>query len=179
VLRDQLFSLRMVPALALVVACQPPAGQQSDRRKGDVADSAKAVAQRVIDNSNRMDWAAVFRNYSNDPDAKYVENGVVYPSLQALEKAYAEFGPTLELVTNSVDAWDVVVLGPEAASVMLPIHLRIKAKGRPEAQGQLVWSAVIQRRNGRWQVVQSHESWQNAQQLLAALAPASAGGAPK
>jgi ketosteroid isomerase-like protein len=171
VLRSEI-GLRILVILPLVGACQAPTPQFSDRQKADIADSARAVAQRVIDNSNRMDWAAVFADYSNDSDAKYVENGTLYRSLDALKEAYTEFGETVDLVTNSVDAWDVMVLGPDAAAIMLPIRLRIRAKGRPEAQGELVWSAIVQRRGGRWQVVQTHESWQNAQQLLAAIAPA-------
>jgi hypothetical protein len=63
------------------------------------------------------------------------------------------------------------VLAPDAAAVTLPIHLRIKAKGRPEYKGQYVWSGIVQRRSGTWKLIQSHESWQNAEQIMAAITP--------
>jgi ketosteroid isomerase-like protein len=92
-------------------------------------------------------------------------------SLDSLKKSYAEFAPILELVNNTVDAWDVTVLGPDTAVVTLPIHLKIKAKGRPRAMRRYVWSAVIQRRGGRWKEIHTHESWQQPEKLLAALVP--------
>jgi ketosteroid isomerase-like protein len=133
--------------------------------------SAKAVARRIMAHSNQLNFSAAFDDYSADADTRYVENGVLFPSLDSLKKSYAEFVPILELVNNSVDAWDVTVLGPDAAVVTLPIHLKIKAKDRPQAMGQYVWSAVIQRRGGRWKAIQTHESWQQPEKLLAALVP--------
>jgi hypothetical protein len=163
--------VRLLGSVALILAaCQPSSPNAAQLTA--VADSARAVARRIIDNSNKLDFAAAFQDYSADADARYVENGMLYPSLEALKKAYAELTPGLELVANSVDSWDVQILGAEAASVTLPIHLRIKGKGRPEYAGQYVWSGIVQRRGGRWQLVQSHESWPNAEKVFAAIMPA-------
>ena len=168
----------LVPLAAAVVtgitACAPSASEFTDAQRTAVADSAKAVAKRIIENSNQLNFSAAFEDYAADPDTRYVENGVLFPSLDSLKQSYAEFVPILELVRNSVDAWDVTVLGPDAAVVTLPIHLTIKAKGRPQAAGQYVWSAVMQRRAGRWKAIQTHESWQNPEKLLAALMPPAA-----
>ena len=155
--------------LMMSVACQ--SSTPTPTQLAAVADSARAVAQRIIDNSNKLDFPAAFQEYSADADARYVENGALYSSLDALKKAYAELSPVLELVANSVDSWHVLVLGPEAARVTLPIHLRIKAKGRPEYTGQYVWTGIVQRRGGRWQLVQSHESHPNAEKVMAAVMP--------
>lgn len=167
-------SVRTVAVLtltAVVIACRSQNHEQLEAGNTAVADSAKALAQRVIENSNRMAWDAAFADYSPAEDARYVEGGVMYPSLAALKQSYAELAPNLELVNNTVDSWQIVPLGSAAASITLPIHLRIKAKGRPEFSTQYVWSAVAQQRDGRWQLVQTHESWQNAEQLMAALSP--------
>ena len=64
------------------------------------------------------------------------------------------------------------MLADDAASFTLPMHFSIKAKGRPSYSGQYVWSGVVQRRAGTWQIIQSHESWLNFDQVIAALAPA-------
>jgi len=152
----------------------------TDSQKTAVADAAKEVAVRVIAYSNKLDFATALKDYSPDADARYVENGVLL-SYDALKKVYlTDLGPTLEVCENTVDAWDVTVLGPDAASVTVPIHLRIKAKGGPEIKNHpYVWSAVIQRRGGRWQVVQTHESHVDYERLVAALTPPPASPPPK
>jgi ketosteroid isomerase-like protein len=153
------------------IGCQTQAPTLSDAQKASIADSVKTVVQRIIANSNKLDFPAVFQDYSADPDARFTENGALYASLDAMKKAYADLVPTMEIIDNTVDAWNVTVLAEDAAAVTLPIHLRIKAKGRPEYKGQYVWSGIVQRRNGAWKLIQSHESWQNAEQIMAAITP--------
>lgn len=163
--------MTLLAACLVTLACRTSGRMASDAQRRAVADSARAIAGRLIENSNRLDFDAVYRDYSRDADARFVENGVLFPSVDSMRRSYAGFAPLLERVDNSVDAWDIMVVGPEAAVVTLPVHLRIKVKGRPEAAGQYVLSLVIQRRGGRWQVVQTHESWQHPEQLMAALTP--------
>ena len=118
-----------------------------------VAAAAKNVVETVLQKVNHLDFAGAFAVYSNDPDARFIENGVLAPSLDALKREYAELGPTLEFLENKVDSETVLVLAEDGAAVTVPVHFRIKAKGRPEYAGQYVWSVIVQRRNGTWQLV--------------------------
>ena len=88
-----------------------------------------------------------------------------------MKKGYVDLAPTLESLQNTLDAMDVLVLGPDAASVTAPFHFTFKPKGRPEYKAQGVFSVIVQRRAGSWKIVQSHESWVNADQVMAALVP--------
>ena len=167
---------RTITALALVISllvisCQSKTKSAATIDKTAVADSAKAVAQRIIDNSNKLDFEAAFNNYSADADARYTENGTTYPSLAAMKDAYKELMLSFEILQNSVKSWDVMVLDGEAAMVTLPIHAKLKVKDRDAIEIDYVWSALVQKRNGRWLVVQTHESWVNADKAMAALFP--------
>ena len=168
----------MVLVAVTVVACQSQSKGLTQVQKDAVAASATAVVNTIFEKSNQLDFAGALAVYSGDADARYIENGVVAPSLEAFKQQYAELGPTLELLENKIDSTTVLVLAGDAAAVTVPVHLRIKAKGRPEYAGQYVWSGIVQRRNGTWQLVQSHESWVNADQGMAAIAPVSAVQAP-
>jgi hypothetical protein len=53
----------------------------------------------------------------------------------------------------------------------LPIHFKIKAKGLPEHNGQYVWSGILRKDNGKWTLLQSHESWLNYAEAMPALTP--------
>jgi hypothetical protein len=159
--------------ILLVLSCQPQQATLTESQKSEIANTAKAVVQNVIDNSNRLDFKAALQNYSGDPDTRYIENGMIFPSLTALEEAYNEFGPTLELLENRIDSWDIIVLAADAVSITLPIQLRIKPKNLSEYNGRYVWSGIVQKRNGKWMIVQSHESWLNYTEVVAALTPPS------
>lgn len=159
--------------LGLCAACQAGSHDLSDAQRGAVADTARMIVQDVFNKSNRLDFMAALTSYSPDADARYIENGVLIPSFDALKKEYAELGPTLDSLANTVDSLNVLVLATDAAAVTAPVHFRIKAKGRPAYTGQYVWSGIVQRRRGAWKIVQSHESWVNAQDVMAALAPPS------
>ena len=152
-------------------SCQQQPGALTESQKAAIADSAKAVVQAIFSYSDKLDFNASFQLYSGDPDARFIENGVLFPSLDAMKKAYAELGTILESVNNSIDRWDTMVLAADAVAFTSPIHFSIKAKGRPEYHGEYVWSGIVQRRSGSWKLVQSHKSWFNAEQVIAAITP--------
>jgi len=173
-MKVSLCSVMLILVVVTTVGCQSRSDGLTPAQKEAVAASAKSVVDTVFQKSNQLDFAGALAVYSNDPDARYIENGVLVPSLEALRQEYAELGPTLELVENRIDSESVLVLGEDVAAVTVPVHFRIKAKGRPEYAGQYVWSGIVQRRNGTWRLVQSHESWLHAEQVMAAISPAPA-----
>lgn len=139
--------------------------------KGQIADSAKFVVKQIFDLSNKLEFNAALKLYCQDNDAHYSENGTVYPSFEALRTKYEQAGPTVELLENKIDKWNILVLAKDAVVMTLPVHFKIKIKGLAAYNGQYVWSGVVQKRNGKWMLVQSHESWLNFEEVLAAMTP--------
>jgi ketosteroid isomerase-like protein len=156
---------------ALLISCQQKPSPFTEEQKNQVADSARQVVQQIIDNSNKLDFKAALDLYSNDPDARFIENGTLFASLDVMRKTYSEMGPMLELLENKADQWDVLVLSKDAVLVTIPFHFRMKAKGLQEYNGQYLWSGVVQKRGGKWMIVHSHESWLNFAEATAALTP--------
>jgi len=144
---------------------------QSNWRASALVQPPLGATQPEQTIAQKLSGAAFIERFSSDPDARYVENGVLYCSLDSL-KAFADnFYGLLESLTNPIDALDVVVLGAESAVVTAPFHFTVKTKAGKEINGQGVFSAVVQLRAGRWQIVQSHESELNLAELMAAMAP--------
>lgn len=143
----------------------------TESQKAEAVDSARAVVEKVFELANKLDYKAGLQFYSGDTDTRYIDNGSIFPSLDAMKEAYNQVGPTMELVENKVSRWDAIVLANDAVAFTLPIRLKLKAKGLPAYEGQYVWSGIVQKRNGRWMIVQSHESWQNYAEVIAALTP--------
>jgi hypothetical protein len=92
-------------------------------------------------------------------------------SLADLKKTYSEIGPAVEDLDNTIQSWNVQVLSKNIVTFSLPVHLKLKLKGIPEFNGQLVWTATVQRQKDGWKIVQSHESWLNCAEVAAALTP--------
>ena len=124
----------------------------------------------MLANADKLDFVAYFNHYSTDRDGRYIENGSMYPSLDAMKKNYAD-NLFLESLKNTPDAWDITVLGSDAVVITMPFHFSFKPKGLPEYKGQGVWTGVVQRRSGSWTIIQSHESWIEPEKVMAALMP--------
>lgn len=161
--------------LASLFACQQQSNTLTDKQKNEIADQAKSVVQKVLESSNQLDFNTALQFYSNDSDTRYIENGSIFSSLDEMKKAYDEFGPALDLLENTVERWDIIVLSDNTVAITTPISFKIKVKELPEYQGKYVWSGIIQKRDGVWKIIQSHESWFNYTEVMAALTPPTTG----
>jgi len=160
--------------ILFIMSCQNQTKSSEKSTNTLAADSAKFVAQKIWEYTNKLDFKTVFQYYSNDSDTRYIENGYLFPSLSALKESYIQITPNLEYYEISAKSWDMIELNNDAVLVNIPSHAKIKAKDRPEYEFDYVWSAVIQKRRGKWLVVQSHESWINAPEVAAAFTPTTA-----
>jgi len=163
--------LIIIVLVCLAWNCQPQPVSLTDTQKAAIADSAKALVQDAFAGAQKLSGAAFVHPYSSDPDVRYVENGVAFSSIDTVKALGESVYGLLESLTNRVDSFDVIVLGPEAAVVTVPFHFSIKSKAGKEFSGQGVYSAVTQRRGAQWRIVQSHESWPNPAEVMAVLVP--------
>jgi ketosteroid isomerase-like protein len=167
-------------ALAGLTACSSssssssptPAEGMSAAQRSAITDSVKTVVRGVVAEVNKRNMDGAFAVYSSDADTRYVENGVTYKNLAALKKANKDLTGRLEAVKIAPDAIDVIVLGSDVAVVSAPIRVSITPNDRKAFTTTGVWSGVIQRRDGRWLVVQSHESIANPAEFAKAVASA-------
>ena len=152
----------------ITLSCKNKLSDLNAAEKTLIVDSATSVVKKVFEYSNKLEYKTALQFYSENAEARFVDNGTIL-TLADLKAAYDQVGPTMELVENTVERWDAVILGPEAVAFTLPIQLRLKPKDRPEYKGQFVWSGIVQKQNGKWLIVQSHESWLNYAEAVAAL----------
>jgi ketosteroid isomerase-like protein len=171
-MKTPLFAVTLLAFAIFAFSCQPQPTTLTDTQKAAVADSAKAVVQLMLANANKLDFVAYFNHYSADPDSRYIENGSLYPSLEAMKKNYAD-NLSFESLNNTPDTWDMIVLSSDAVVITMPFHFSFKPKGLPEYKAQGVWTGVVQRRSGKWAIIQSHESWIDPEKVMAALMPSS------
>jgi ketosteroid isomerase-like protein len=169
-MKTSLSSIVFLAFLIIAFACQPQPSVLTDTQKAAIADSAKAVAQEVARGVQALNGAAVLARCSSDPDARFLENGFLYASYGAFrDTLYADYA-TLSPVSYQIDALDVVVLDADAAATTESFHFTVKTKAGEEVKGQGIASFVVQKRQGRWQIIQWHESELNNSELETAEA---------
>lgn len=152
---------RSLTALALGAswACAAPSATLTDAHRAAIADSAKMVVDSLLAGANRGDVSAAFAAYSPSPDARYVENGATYGSLDSVKVTYARMLAGLDSLAMTADTVHTDVLDADAVVTTVPFHFRLKPKGKAVVEGTGVWTGVLARAEGAWMVVSSHESW--------------------
>jgi len=88
-MKVSLCSVMLILVVVTTVGCQSRPDGLTPAQKQAVAASAKSVVDTVFQKVNQLDFAGALAVYSNDPDARYIENGVLVPSLDALKQEYA------------------------------------------------------------------------------------------
>lgn len=151
-------------------SCRRPENQLTEAQLDEITNSATEVVKKVFECSNNMDFETGLNYYSETSNSYFITDGIIH-SLADLKKAYKDVGPSVEELHNTIENWNVKVLSPDVVTFTLPVKLKLKLKGIPEFNGQLVWTATLQKREDQWMIVQSHESWLNCAEVAAALTP--------
>ena len=151
-------------------SCHRPENQLTEAQTQEITNSATEVVKKVFEYSNKMDFETGLNHYSENSNSYFITDGIMH-SLTDLKKEYKNIGPSVEELHNTIESWNVQVLSPDVVTFTLPVKLKLKLKGIPEFNGQLVWSATLQKKEDQWMIVQSHESWLNCAEVAAALTP--------
>lgn len=157
-------------SILTITSCQKQEKDLTATEKQEITDSAKVTVEKVFECSNRLEFMKGLDYYSDENDAYYTNNGTIV-SLKELKESYSQIGSSVEILHNKIDSWKETVLSKDAVAFTLPIHLKLKLKGLPEYNGQLVWTGIVQKKKDKWMIVQSHESWLNCVEVTAALTP--------
>ena len=157
-------------AFLLIQSCHRPEHQMTQAQMQEISNSATEVVKKVFEYSNKMDFQSGLNHYSKDPSSYFITDGVMH-SLADLKQEYAKVGTDVEKINNTIEIWNVQILSPKVVTFTLPVNLQLKLIVIPEFNGQLIWTATLQKQEGQWMIVQSHESWLNCAEVAAALTP--------
>ena len=158
----------LILTIIFTQSCQKRKSNLTNLEKIAIINSAKVTVEKVFELSNNLKFIDGLNYYSGDSDAYYTNNGTIL-TLADLKKSYSQIGSSVGVLENSIDKWNSTFISENTVAFTLPIHLKIKIVGIPEYNGKLVWSGIVQKRNKRWMIIQSHESWLNCIAVLSAL----------
>jgi uncharacterized protein (TIGR02246 family) len=149
------------PAAALVVlgmACQPPAQTgMTDAQRAAVADTVRRQTDAFIAAFNHMDPNEFIAQMAINES--FAESGRLYPSRDSVSGTVRTFVAGIRSLEVGWDQVQVTVLAPDAAVVTGTFHENFVDKAGKTTKLHGAWSGVYQRRDGKWGIVQAHESY--------------------
>jgi ketosteroid isomerase-like protein len=152
--------LYFVATAFVTAACRESADVETQESEGEV-DVVDAILDRTTqwaEANRRRDTAAVLDMYINSDELRHAENGVIFPSYEAL----AEFVEDWYDATEEMDlVWEqraVVRLSADAATITGIFRYEAKRKSGEVWAGRNVFTGVFVRRGGSWKLVHGHES---------------------
>ena len=169
-MKEFLVLILLVGIMFFVESCQNKKLELTDLEKSSIIDSAKVTVQKVFDASNNLKFLDGLNYYSGDSDTYYSSNGTVL-TLEELKDSYRQISSSIEVMKNTIERWNATILSHNTVAFTLPVQMKIKLIGISEYSGQLIWTGIVQKRNGKWQIIQSHESWLNCAEAMSALTP--------
>jgi len=158
----------LIGVLFFTQSCESKKNNLTELEKKTIINSAKLTVQKVFESSNNLKFTDGLNYYSGDSDAYYTSDGTIH-TLADLTKSYNQIGSSVEVLKNSIKNWNSTFISENTVAFTLPVDLKIKLVGIPEYNGKLVWSGIVQKRNGHWIIIQSHESWLNCVEVASAL----------
>ena len=158
----------LIGVLFFTQSCENRKSNLTDLEKELIINSARITVQKVFESSNNLKFIDGLNYYSGDSDAYYTSDGTIL-TLTDLKKSYSQIGASVEILKNSINNWNSTFISENTVAFTLPIDLKIKLVGIPEYNGKLIWSGIVQKRDGNWIIIQSHESWLNCVEVASAL----------
>jgi len=148
----------MFLAAIAAMGCQQAPAPMTDAQRQAVAQEVKSQADSIVATLSQLKTHPYLDQLAvNDA---YVENGTYYPTRDSLLSTVGH----LTTMFKSMDLqWDgaphINVLGQDAAVFSAAFHEVAQPLTGEPMKLHGVWTAVYQRANGRWGIVQAHESW--------------------
>jgi uncharacterized membrane protein YvbJ len=174
------YSILLLSGIMALFSCQKQSDSLTAEENKLIIDSTTQIIQKLIDADNKnfkfdsSSIALIKSYYSADPDIRHIGHGRLITSLNAMIDSmakYSGFRETVEYFEEKPDRMDVVILSSNAVSITVPCEWKMKVIGLPEYNGTEVMSFILQKRDGRWMIIQSHISDPNICEAIAALMP--------
>lgn len=129
----------------------------TDAQRAAVADTLRQETDAFIAAFNRMDPTVFVDQVANIES--FAESGTLYPSRDSLTSQVRGFVAGIRGLDVGWEQVHVTVLAADAGVVSGTFHENVVDKAGKTTKLHGAWTGVYQRRDGKWGIVQAHESY--------------------
>jgi hypothetical protein len=142
----------------VLAGCTASAPQLTQDQRSAIADTVKAQAAKLFEAENQRNADVFISQASDDPGFRYISSGNLFPSKDSLSHSAHNRVASLKSLTYTLKQGDVTVLGPDAA-VFTGAYDETAVDSTGKTQNfRDGWTAVYQRQNGQWKIIDGHFS---------------------
>ena len=151
----------MMVLLSLVVGCSPQGEPPlTDAERGAIEDTIMALWDQTLSGIEEVDAAKAYSLFSEKPDAWYIRDGHLYPSIETAKREYSEGFKALSRQEREVDTLAVTVLSRSAASLFsMGRFYATDTAGVTYPPLELSWSVVWRLEEEGWRIANMHISF--------------------
>lgn len=144
----------------LLLGCRSAGETMTDVERAALADSLSGFARQMMLDIDGHDVDKFIGHHENGPGFAWATSGALVPldSMHATMRTYFS-GPQGQHAHFSLGDVRAVSLGRNAGAVTAIINSTNRDSTGAERRSHQAWTIVVERREGRWRVVQAHESY--------------------
>jgi ketosteroid isomerase-like protein len=131
----------------------------TDVQRAAVADTIRQQTDAFIAAFNHLD-PSVFVDQVASVES-FADGGMLYPSADSLASQVHSFVAGIRSLDVGWEQLHVTVLALDAGVVTGTFHENVVDKAGKTMKLHGAWTGVYQRRDGKWRIVQGHESFTN------------------
>jgi ketosteroid isomerase-like protein len=150
--------LCFVATVFVTAACQKDPEVERQESEADVVDAVLQRTDQWAEAARRRDAAGVLDLFINSDELRHAENGVIFPSYEALAefvKGWFDGTEEMELVWEQRE---VVPLSADAATMTGMFRYEARQESGEVWAGRNVFTGVFVRRGASWALIHGHES---------------------
>jgi len=151
----------LIAAALILAACGPSRDAPiTDAERAAIADTVLTLWDQTLAGIEEANADKAYRLFSDRPDAWYIRDGFLYPSIGTAEREYAEGFKVISGQRREIDTLAVTVLGPSAAVLFsLGRFFPTDTAGVTHPPLELAWSVVWRLEDEGWRIANMHISF--------------------
>ena len=152
-------ALLIVPLISFW-GCQNTTNELSDSEKDSITKEVRSEFDKAIAAANNHDADGIMQIQWNSPDYVYAGNGMITKGWESAHKAFSSVHSNPKYQSFTVDLDDVIihVINREAAMVIAEGYFNNFPTNDGPKSIKLVFTALMERIDGKWVVTVGHES---------------------
>jgi ketosteroid isomerase-like protein len=153
-------ALVILLGLLVVAPTARAASRMTEAERGRVKAEIEAAVNALLSSARAADLEGCFANASGSADYRGIDNGILYRSARAWKDAFQDGFGRLRSQDIRVDTLDVLVLTPDlATSTGHGTFTSTSKTGDTTPRRPFAWTFLWRREDGRWKMIQAHQSF--------------------
>ncbi len=144
----------------ILISCSSHLSAQkiSDKQRFDIEKQIDTQFLAMLEAAGKLDLTALSEGVDDRNHAGFITNGTYFASFDSLMTVYKQNSGRVINQVFTVQKKKITVLSPDIALLTAGGVAKVNGSSGSITNVKFLWSFVYERIDGKWQVIQSHQS---------------------